>query len=71
MGIPQDFLWVWDGYGDINFVSTAALVIAASPYPLQKSVGGALLPSLEVIPTALVKGKTTRERANLRFDLNL
>ena len=24
-GYPQDFLWVWDGYGDRNSVPTAAL----------------------------------------------
>ena len=25
-GYPQDFLWVWDGYGDRNSVPTAALL---------------------------------------------
>jgi len=25
-GYPQDFLWVWDGYGDRNTVPTEALV---------------------------------------------
>jgi len=29
---PQDFLWVWDGYGDRNSVPTAALVIAKFHY---------------------------------------
>jgi len=24
-GYPQDYLWVWDGYGDRNSVPTAAL----------------------------------------------
>jgi len=26
-GYPQDFLWVWDGYGDRNSVPTAALAV--------------------------------------------
>ena len=25
-GYPEDFLWVWDGYGDRNSVPTAAQV---------------------------------------------
>jgi len=30
-GYPQDFLWAWDGYGDRNFVPTAALELRTLP----------------------------------------
>jgi len=31
-GYPQDFLWVWDGYGDRNSVPTAALPMLRTNY---------------------------------------
>jgi len=43
-GYPQDFLWVWDGYGDRNSVPTAALHLIQFPSGI--SIGSAVFARL-------------------------